>query len=827
MVQNRASLFIEAADSTVDLSQSAGNAGAPANSSDENSGNGNGTADDAGAGTADKVAPEKSPYDRQVERQIAIYTMLNRLKQSIIAAKEFATFLKKRSLLEDDYAQGIKKLCRLTFENINRPDHKQGTFAIAYEGTVTIQDHMADNGMLFAQTLYRMSEELMELATGAERNRKVWKATGLSAEQRVSDLEAAMRKSKNKYDAIADEYERAKTGDIRQSNKMFFKASKSAAQQEEDLLRKTQAADTDYRTRVQTLQSEMSDLMTKSRPEAVSALQVLIRETDSGLAMQMQKFVSYNEKLLLSNGLCVSPVKSEAESNSSLSLRDIVAGINNEKDLSEYLASQYSKLPPSHPVPNYERHPTLGPTPGGMSYQAAPNPPTTSFTPISPPSNSNLRPKSNSNGPLSSNAFQPSNPQNSGSQQSSPAPSHTRNFSISSMLGYEPKPDASTTAGGSQSQSQSQPQSPPAPGQVTQPLAGSQSATATTAPGSAGNQTPMLPSSNSNGSISYSGTSATGPPQLGALSFQSQPNSNMTQFNNPPASPPATSAQMPLSSHLQLQSSINSPATPPANPTATSSSAAPTTRPSSSSPPPPSSSFTSHRPPQSSTSPGPDMRAYAPPPASSPSGNYDPSKRVFGLSLEQLYERDSLAVPMIVIQCLQAVDLYGLSMEGIYRQNGSKAHISRLKNMFDTDSTMPQLDFRVPENFFHDVNSVTGLLKLFLRELPDPLLTRQNHQSLIEAAQIEDDTLRRDTLHAIINSLPDPNYATLRALTLHLHRVMEHSHITRMNSHNLAVIFGPTLMGSSDPSTSVADAGWQIRVVDTLLQNTYQIFDDD
>ncbi|KAL5606704.1 hypothetical protein BROUX41_003100 [Berkeleyomyces rouxiae] len=826
MVQNRASLFIEAAESTTDLSQSG--AAAASHSSDD-TGAASRPAGDEAAAAADKPTPEKTAYDLQVEKhvqevlgsEIAIATMLNRLKQSIMAAKDFATFLKKRSLLEDDYAQGIKKLCRLTFDNINRPDHKQGTFAMAYEGTVTIQDHMADNGMLFAQTLYRMSEELMELATGAERNRKVWKATGLSAEQRVADLEAAMRKSKNKYDAVAEEYERAKTGDIRQSNKMFFKASKSAAQQEEDLLRKTQAADTDYRTRVQTLQSEMGDLRIKSRPEAVSALQVLVRETDSGLAMQMQKFVSYNEKLLLSNGLCVSPLKSESDTNGGLSLRDIVAGINNEKDLSDYLVSHYSKLPPLHPVPNYERHPTLGPTPGGMTFQAAPNPTGTSFTPMSPPSNSNLRPKSNSNGPLSSNAVQASSTvPKLGSQQSSPTPSHTRNFSISSMLGYEPKPDAS--------QSQSQPQSPPAPAHVTQPLANSQLQPAPAASGAAGNQAPMLPSSNSNSSISYGGMASTGPPQLGALSFQSQSNSNMTQFNNNPPASPHTASQMPMPSHLQLQSSLNAPTSPPANAPATSSApSVPVAQPSPSSPPPPSSNFTSYRPPQSSTSPAPDMRAFAPPPAATPSGSFDPAKRVFGLSLEQLYERDSLAVPMIVIQCLQAVDLYGLSMEGIYRQNGSKAHISRLKTMFDTDSTMPQLDFRVPENFFHDVNSVTGLLKLFLRELPDPLMTRQNHQSLIEAAQIDDDTLRRDTLHAIINGLPDPNYATLRALTLHLHRVMEHSHITRMNSHNLAVIFGPTLMGSSDPSTSVSDAGWQIRVVDTLLQNTYQIFDDD
>ncbi|EQB44159.1 hypothetical protein CGLO_17123 [Colletotrichum gloeosporioides Cg-14] len=181
---------------------------------------------------------------------------------------------------------------------------------------------------------------------------------------------------------------------------------------------------------------------------------------------------------------------------------------------------------------------------------------------------------------------------------------------------------------------------------------------------------------------------------------------------------------------------------------------------------------------------------------------------------------------MVVYQCIQAVDLYGLGVEGIYRQSGSLTHINKLKTMFDTDSSNPALDFRNPENFYHDVNSVTGLLKQFCRDLPDPLLTTEHHSELIEAAKHDDDIVRRDSLHAIINSLPDPNYATLRSLTLHLHRVMDNSHVNRMNSHNLAVIFGPTVMGT-DPSTSIADAGWQIKVVDTILQNCYEIFDDE
>jgi hypothetical protein len=88
----------------------------------------------------------------------------------------------------------------------------------------------------------------------------------------------------------------------------------------------------------------------------------------------------------------------------------------------------------------------------------------------------------------------------------------------------------------------------------------------------------------------------------------------------------------------------------------------------------------------------------------------------------------------------------------------------------------------------------------------------------------EDDIVRRDMLHAIINGLDDPNYATLRALALHLHRVSDNKAVTRMDSHNLAVVFGPTLMGTN---TNLADSGWQVRVIETILLNTHQIFDED
>ena len=137
-------------------------------------------------------------------------------------------------------------------------------------------------------------------------------------------------------------------------------------------------------------------------------------------------------------------------------------------------------------------------------------------------------------------------------------------------------------------------------------------------------------------------------------------------------------------------------------------------------------------------------------------------------------------MPMVVYQCLQAVDTFGLEVEGIYRLSGTASHVAKLRATFDSPSEPP--DFRVPENFFHDIHSCTGLLKQFFKSLPDPLLTNENYQAFIEAARkysrlarlplslntadIDDDTTRRDSLHALVNSLPDPNYATLRALTL-------------------------------------------------------------
>ena len=60
-----------------------------------------------------------------------------------------------------------------------------------------------------------------------------------------------------------------------------------------------------------------------------------------------------------------------------------------------------------------------------------------------------------------------------------------------------------------------------------------------------------------------------------------------------------------------------------------------------------------------------------------------PKRPVFGVPLDKLFRRDGSVVPKIVYQCVQAVDLFGLDIEGIYRISGSAPHIMEMKAMFD------------------------------------------------------------------------------------------------------------------------------------------------
>lgn len=184
----------------------------------------------------------------------------------------------------------MKKLCKGSHESSRKPDNRQGGYAQHYNEVIGIHDRLTDNGIQFALSLHQMQEDLYDLALNIERGRKQWKQTGLSAEKRVQDSETLMDKAKAKYDSLAEDFDRVRTGD-KQSGRVFgLKGPKSAAQHEEDLNRKMQAADSDYASKVQIAQNQRQELVITQRPQAVKAILDLIHECDSGLTLQLQKF---------------------------------------------------------------------------------------------------------------------------------------------------------------------------------------------------------------------------------------------------------------------------------------------------------------------------------------------------------------------------------------------------------------------------------------------------------------------------------------------------------------------------------------------------------
>jgi len=204
-------------------------------------------------------------------------------------AQDFAAFLKKRAALEEDHAQGLKKLSKTTLDNIRRPEHRQQSYAMHVSDVTRAHERMAEHGIQFSMSLQKMHEDLNELSNNMERGRKHWKQEGLNNEKKVKDAELLLEKAKSRYDSLADDYDRARTGD-RRGGVFGIKGPKSAEQREEDLYRKVQAADVDYQQKVQLAASSRQENITSSRPHAIKTIQELVNECDSGLTLQLQKF---------------------------------------------------------------------------------------------------------------------------------------------------------------------------------------------------------------------------------------------------------------------------------------------------------------------------------------------------------------------------------------------------------------------------------------------------------------------------------------------------------------------------------------------------------
>ena len=100
-------------------------------------------------------------------------------------------------------------------------------------------------------------------------------------------------------------------------------------------------------------------------------------------------------------------------------------------------------------------------------------------------------------------------------------------------------------------------------------------------------------------------------------------------------------------------------------------------------------------------------------------------------------------------------------------------------------------------NVRQDVHSVSSLLKLYFRELPDPLCTYKAYEDFLEAAKLPED-LRLSATRQVLSTLPKENFRTLEFLMRHLHKVSLKGENTGMTAKNLAIVWAPNLLRCKD-----------------------------
>uniref|UniRef100_A0A8C5UFC2 Rho GTPase-activating protein 27 n=1 Tax=Malurus cyaneus samueli TaxID=2593467 RepID=A0A8C5UFC2_9PASS len=194
--------------------------------------------------------------------------------------------------------------------------------------------------------------------------------------------------------------------------------------------------------------------------------------------------------------------------------------------------------------------------------------------------------------------------------------------------------------------------------------------------------------------------------------------------------------------------------------------------------------------------------------------------QVFGCSLLALCERERGTVPHFVLQCIQTVERRGLDIDGLYRVSGNLATIQKLRYKVEHDE---QLD--LDDGRWEDIHVVTGALKLFLRELPEPLVPFSHFDKFIAAIKIQDLSLRGRCIRDLVLSLPPAHHDTMKVLFRHLCRVVEHKDKNRMSVQSMAIVFGPTLLRpASEEGNMAVHMVFQNQVVEHILNHYGAIF---
>uniref|UniRef100_A0A8C2E4U8 Rho GTPase activating protein 12b n=1 Tax=Cyprinus carpio TaxID=7962 RepID=A0A8C2E4U8_CYPCA len=194
--------------------------------------------------------------------------------------------------------------------------------------------------------------------------------------------------------------------------------------------------------------------------------------------------------------------------------------------------------------------------------------------------------------------------------------------------------------------------------------------------------------------------------------------------------------------------------------------------------------------------------------------------QVFGCSLTALCQREGTSVPNFVKMCIEHVENTGLNVDGLYRVSGNLAVIQKLRFAVNHDEKV-----NLEDNKWEDIHVTTGALKMYFRELPEPLFTYASFNDFVEAIKHSDYKQRVQSIKDLIKQLPKPNQETMKVLFRHLKRVIDHGEVNRMTTQSVAIVFGPTLLRPEVETGNMAvHMVYQNQIVELILLEYDNIF---
>ncbi|CEG76018.1 hypothetical protein RMATCC62417_10977 [Rhizopus microsporus] len=186
---------------------------------------------------------------------------------------------------------------------------------------------------------------------------------------------------------------------------------------------------------------------------------------------------------------------------------------------------------------------------------------------------------------------------------------------------------------------------------------------------------------------------------------------------------------------------------------------------------------------------------------------------LFGSRLNDYANEHNRTVPLIVTKCIERVELLGgLEKEGIYRVSGRQSNIDLLKSEFEKDEELVEL-----VDSKYDVFTIASVLKLYLRELKDPLFDFPMDDR-VTYSKLENYNDRKIILEKSISNLSQAERDTLKTLITHLAKVEAKSNLNKMTIKNLSLMFTPAIFHDHNQAENNGD--WYAdKVLEDLIKN--------